>query len=286
MTYTNKKVWTILEIINWGKNYLLHHGITNGKLELEWYLAAILKCSRIDLYLNFDQPLNNIELEKIRNFISRRKNKEPFQYILNKASFYGRDFLVSPHVLIPRPETETIIEISKKLNFKSSFIDIGTGSGCIAITLLKENIFKSGLAIDICEKTIEVAKENTTKLSVNNLTFKRIDFLTEIIDQKFDLIVSNPPYISIKELNSLQCEIFNHEPHIALTDSFDGLSFYKRFSDVGKNLLTKNGCMLLETGGVNQIKKVNEIFLNLDFTTNFHKDQNGEHRFIEVRSNS
>ena len=111
MTSKTKQVWTILDIINWGKDYLTKNNITNAKLEIEWFLSALLKCNRIDLYVRFEEQLHQHELDKIRNFITRRKTHEPFQYILEKAPFYGRDFIVNKSVLIPRPETETIIEI-------------------------------------------------------------------------------------------------------------------------------------------------------------------------------
>ena len=285
MKNPSKIVWTILDIINWGKDYLTKNGISNGKLELEWFLADLLNCNRIDLYIQFEQPLNSSELKKIKDFLNRRKNNEPFQYILKKAQFYGYDFIVSPDVLIPRPETETIIDLASRLGTYSNFLEVGTGSGCIAITLLKKNIFCSGLAIDICENTLKIAKKNALKKSVKNLKFNKINFLKDEINQKFDCIISNPPYISLNEINSLDKNIIDYEPHIALTDSNDGLSFYHRFAKIGKNLLNANGYILLETGGFNQIIEVNQIFLNSNFLTTLHKDQNGEERFIELRIN-
>lgn len=285
MTSPSKKVWTILDIINWGKDYLSNHGISNSKLELEWFLADLLECNRIDLYVRFEEPLNPTELDKIRDFVTRRKNHEPFQYILNKAPFYGYDFIVSPEVLIPRPETETLIDLTKNLGINTNFLEVGTGSGCIAVTLLKENIFSSGIAIDICESALKIANKNALNNSVSNLELIKIDFLKDPINQTFDCIISNPPYISPNELNTLDDNVVKYEPHIALTDSNDGLSFYHRFAEVGKKLLNPNGYLLLETGGANQINSVNQIFQNSNYSTIIHKDQNEEERFIEARFN-
>ncbi len=283
MTSTTPKVWTILDIINWGKDYLQNNGISNAKLELEWFLANLLKCNRIDLYVRFDEPLNSKELDKIRDFIKRRKKNEPFQYILGIAPFYGRDFIVNPEVLIPRPETETIIEIAKFKNTSGHFLEIGTGSGCIAISLFLEKLFNSGLAIDISKEALEIANENKTMFNVSNLHLEKIDFLTQSINQKFDCIVSNPPYISEYELETLEDNVIKYEPQIALTDFSDGLSFYKKIADVGRNLLNPNGFMILETGGEKQYKFVKDIFLKCGYKVEIHKDQNGDHRFIEVQ---
>lgn len=282
MTSKAKQVWTILDIINWGKDYLTKHGITNAKLELEWFLSDLLKCNRIDLYVRFEEHLHQLELDKIRKFITRRKTHEPFQYILEKAPFYGRDFIVNKFVLIPRPETETLIEIIKQKSESGDFLDIGTGSGCIAISLLKENIYNSGVAIDISRESLNIAHQNKQKFQIENLELKQIDFLNENINQTFDCIVSNPPYISPKEMKSLKDGVIKFEPKIALTDFSDGLSFYRKIAIDGKKLLNPNGFILLETGGVNQFKLVEQIFLDQNYVVIIHKDQNEDNRFLEI----
>ena len=244
-----------------------------------------MNCNRIDLYVRFEEPLNPRELDKIRDFIKRRKTHEPFQYILGKAPFYGRDFIVNKSVLIPRPETETMIDIAKKINPNGRFLEIGTGSGCISVTLLKENIFQSGIAIDISEKAIEIAQQNKIKFETDNLELCKIDFLNESIDQKFDCIISNPPYIAENEMNTLEDGVSNFEPKIALTDNSDGLSFYRKIADEGRNLLNTNGFMILETGGKNQIPIIEKIFINLNYSVKIHNDQNDESRFLQVHLN-
>ena len=282
MTSKAKQVWTILDIINWGKDYLTKHGITNAKLELEWFLSDLLKCNRIDLYVRFEEQLHQLELDKIRKFITRRKTHEPFQYILEKAPFYGRDFIVNKFVLIPRPETETLIEIIKQKSESGDFLDIGTGSGCIAISLLKENIYNSGVAIDISRESLIIAHQNKQKFQIKNLELKQIDFLNETINQTFDCIVSNPPYISPDEMKSLKDGVVKFEPKIALTDFSDGLSFYRKIAIDGKKLLNPNGFILLETGGKNQIIQVKQIFLDQNYVVIIHNDQNGDNRFLEI----
>ncbi|MBC8196723.1 MAG: peptide chain release factor N(5)-glutamine methyltransferase [Candidatus Marinimicrobia bacterium] len=282
ITTKTKQVWTILDIINWGKDYLTKHGITNAKLELEWFLSDLLKCNRIDLYIRFEEQLHQLELDKIRKFITRRKTHEPFQYILKKAPFYGRDFIVNNSVLIPRPETETIIEIIKQKSESGNFLDIGTGSGCIAISLLKEKIFSTGVAIDISRESLFIANQNKLKFQIENLEFKQLDFLNENINQTFNCIVSNPPYIPPEEMKSLKDGVIKFEPEIALTDFSDGLSFYRKIAIDGKKLLNPNGFIILETGGENQIIQVKQIFLDQNYIVIIHKDQNGENRFLEI----
>jgi len=282
MTSKTKKVWTILDIINWGKNYLTQNGISNAKLELEWFLAELLQCNRIDLYVRFEEPLNPTELDKIRDFIKRRKNHEPFQYILGKAPFYGSDFLINSNVLIPRPETETIIDLAKNINMGDNFLEIGTGSGCIAITLLKEKIFSHGFAIDVSNSAVQIAEKNKINFKIENLKLEIMDFLAQPINQKFDCIISNPPYIPVHEMDSLKDNVKKFEPQIALTDKSDGLTFYRKIAEEGFNLLNPNGYILLETGGENQYKSVKNLFFKKKYRIKTHKDQNGENRFLEL----
>jgi len=185
-------------------------------------------------------------------------------------------------VLIPRPETETIIEIIKQKSESGNFLDIGTGSGCIAISLIKEKIFSKGVAIDISRESLFIANQNKLKFQIENLEFKQLDFLNENINQTFNCIVSNPPYIPPEEIKSLKDGVIKFEPEIALTDFSDGLSFYRKIAIDGKKLLNPNGFIILETGGENQIILVKQIFLDQNYIVIIHKDQNGENRFLEI----
>ena len=275
-------IWTTINLIKWGEDYFISKGISNAKLEVEWFLCHILDCQRIDLYVQFEQPLMKNELKQFKEFITRRISGEPFQHILGKADFYGRDFKVNKHVLIPRPETEIIIELLKKKNKIESILEIGTGSGCVATTISLENLATSIIATDISRDALNVAKENAFQLSVENIDFKIHDFLQTDINSTFDVIVSNPPYIDSNEVDGLQKEVQDYDPKIALTDNSDGLSFYRRFAEIGKSLLNKNGFMLLEFGGSHQVEDITDIFESHLFSVKFHNDLQDNPRIIEV----
>jgi len=276
------KIWTTIDLIKWGEDYFLSKGVSNAKLEVEWFLCHILDCQRIDLYMQFEQPLIKKELTQFKEFVTRRISREPFQHILGKANFYGRDFKVNKHVLIPRPETEVLIELLKKKGKIGSILEIGTGSGCIAVTISLESLATSIIATDISKDAVNVAKKNASQLSADNIDFKIHNFLKTDINSTFDIIVSNPPYIHRNEMASLQKEVRDHDPKIALTDNSDGLSFYRRFSEMGASLLNENGFMLLEFGGAHQIEAIIDIFKSQLFNVKFHNDLQGNPRIVEV----
>jgi len=280
------QVWKTLDLIKWGEEYFFTKGISNAKLEVEWLLCEILHCERIDLYVQFDRPLDRLELTQFRGCVSRRVSGEPFQHILGKSTFYGRDFKVNNHVLIPRPETELIIEILKKKPLATSVLDVGTGCGCIAITIVLEGLADTMIATDLSHKALEVARENSALFHVKNIDFKRHNFLKTEIHSRFDLVVSNPPYIGKSELSSLQNEVMKYEPELALTDNADGLTFYRRFAQVGKNILKRGGCLLLEFGGSEQLHNLKEIFQPEEFFIEFHNDLQGDPRIAEIHLSS
>ena len=276
------KIWTTIDLIKWGEDYFVSKGISNAKLEVEWFLCHILNCERIDLYVQFEEPLIKDHLAQFKEMVRRRIQGEPFQHILGKSDFYGRDFIVNKHVLIPRPETEMIIELLKKRDPVESILEIGTGSGCIATTISLENLSTSIIATDISKQALIIAKENSKKFKVENINFKIHDFLNTDINSTFDLVVSNPPYIGSNEMDGLQKEVQYYDPKIALTDNDDGLSFYRRFSELGTSLLNENGYMLLEFGGAHQVVAISEIFESHQFNVKFHNDLQGDPRIVEV----
>jgi release factor glutamine methyltransferase len=276
------KIWTTIDLIKWGEDYFVSKGISNAKLEVEWFLCHILNYQRIDLYVQFEQPLMKDELAQFKEMVRRRIEGEPFQHILGKADFYGRDFIVNKHVLIPRAETEIIIELLKKRDAVESILEIGTGSGCIAITMSLENLTTSIIATDVSKEALNVAKENTQKFGVENIDFKVHDFLQTGINSTFDVVISNPPYIGSDEMDGLQKEVHDYDPKIALTDNDDGLSFYRRFAELGTSLLNENGYMLLEFGGAHQVVAISEIFESHQFNVKFHNDLQGDPRIVEV----
>ena len=163
-------------------------------------------------------------------------------------------------MLIPRPETELIIQILKDKNKNGTFLEIGTGSGCISITLILENLTNNIIATDISKDALSIAKKNADNHNVKDIDFKIHNFLETNIHSTYDVIISNPPYIGISELENLQNEVKHYDPKIALTDNKDGLEFYRKFSEIGSALLNKNGLMLLELGGKHQVQAITEIF--------------------------
>lgn len=276
---------TVLEAIKLSTEYLEKKQVESPRTNAEILLAEILHCKRLDLYLSFDKPLSENELNLYRESIKQRAMRIPLQYILGYVEFFGLKINVNQNVLIPRPETELLVE--KIINdFKSiknlRILDIGSGSGNISLSLAKnlENSFVTG--IDISDKAIEVAIDNAIKNSVANVEFKLLDIMTEeIFNQgKFDLIVSNPPYVSKNDYQTLEPELKVHEPRVALTDNADGLTFYNRIITIAKNILKQPGYLYFEIG-----KDQHEIIYGLMNQQNFNnikiqKDYSGIERMI------
>ncbi len=239
----------ILEILKLATEYLEKHEIENARLNAELLLSDILNCKRLELYTNFDKPLNEAEIQKYREYLKRRAAGEPLQYITGKANFFGLEFFITPDVLIPRPETELLVEEiinSFDRNSNLEILDICSGSGNIGITLAKNFPNSSVHCIDISEKAIEIGKLNSKKLKVENISFQLIDILNESLEENsFDVVVSNPPYISEIKKNNLQREVRLYEPHIALFVD-DELKFYKRIIDLTENILKENGKLFFE----------------------------------------
>ena len=264
-----------IEVLNKAKDILTEQ--PNAKQEIQWFIRSIKNCTTPDLYSNI--PISKKELEKINLFITSKLNDVPFQYIVQSASFWGRDFFVNENVLIPRPETETIVVHLKKNIPSGRVLEIGTGSGCLSITLELELGIHNITATDVSQPALVVANKNQKKHG-SSILFVHHDFLNEGFKNKFDLVVSNPPYISKNEMTNLGQHIIRYEPHQALTDGTDGLEFYRRFSKIGKNVLSKGGRMILEFGGFKQKDDVLSIFE--DYLCSIINDQNNEPRLIEA----
>jgi release factor glutamine methyltransferase len=260
---------TVLEAINLSTEYLSKKEIESPKINAELLLAHTLKCKRLDLYLSFDRPLNEDEVNIYRDFIRRRSKAEPLQYIIGEVEFFGLKFKVKPSVLIPRPETEILIEtiinsVSKEEKLK--VMDIGTGSGNIAICLAKYLPQGSVLSIDINPQALKTAEENA---AINSVSDKIIFLLhniesDELQDNDFDIVVSNPPYISLSDFPLLKPELKVYEPKSALTDFDDGLKFFKIISPKAKNLLKPGGKLFFELGA-GQSEKVSSILKENNF---------------------
>lgn len=244
----------VLEIIQKSTDYLESKGIESARLNAEMLLAEVLNCNRMDLYLQFEKPLDEDEVQQMRSFIARRGSFEPLQYIIGKTNFYGKDFVVDQSVLIPRPETELLVEevINHIDEPNLRILDIGTGSGIIPIILALECPENEFVAIDISKDAINTAKKNAELNNVNGiLNFQNIDVndVSKIKDLgPFDIVISNPPYISKEEYLGLQKEIVNHEPRFALTDEKEGYHFYEFITKSCEVLLKQNGLLFYEVG--------------------------------------
>ena len=283
------KIWRIIDIVKWAEEYFSQNKFDNPRLEIEWLLRSILKCNKLDIYLRFEEPLNKKQLSILKDWVKRRINdNEPLQYITESCEFYGRPYILNSKVLIPRQETERLVDIAiekiKTLEFPR-IIDIGTGSGCIASTLAIELPNSKVHGIDISLDAIQVAEKNKARLSLNNIYFQIMDILNDMPSNSYDVLISNPPYISYSEMSSLAKEIKNFEPHVALTDFRDGLTFYNRLVKIGKEILNPNGWIILEVGLDDHPNKVHAIFKNSNYKkVELIKDFNGDDRVLIAQS--
>jgi release factor glutamine methyltransferase len=261
---------TIINAVELSAEYLGKKSVASARINAELLLAHILNCKRMDLYLKFDQPLTNEETLIYREYIKRRGQREPLQYIIGSVEFYGLEFIVNKSVLIPRQETEILVEEIIKRSDKSRecrILDIGSGSGNIAIALSKNLPNSIVHSIDISEQAITLSKKNAEFHNLNGqLSFENIDVNNFVLENKskYDIIVSNPPYISLNEYGSLEKELLEHEPKVALTDSKDGYSFYDFISSRSMEFLKPNGKLFFEVG-LGQFNKVSSLVKDSGF---------------------
>ena len=280
-----KKTWRIIEIIKWGEEYFELKGFENPKQEIEWLLCDLLQLKRIDLYLKFEDIINKSKLKKLKSWIKRRIQREPLQYITGKVEFYGLKFISTPQALIPRPETERLVDITlnslKKIP-EPKILEIGTGSGCVSIAVSNKKPRANILSLDISKNALELAEINAKSNNCKNINFLEMDFLNEIPDGRFDILISNPPYIPQKEIENIMPEVKNYEPRIALTDFEEGLNFYYRIAKVGRTLIP-NGIIILEVGLGNHPQKVFSLFKEAGFDQlELIKDYNNNERILKI----
>ena len=241
----------IQSAIKKGATILKSRYIKTAELDTEILMAKVLVSDRKYIMLNNHKNLNDKNLNRFNELIRERANRKPIAYLLNKKFFWNNEFYVDENTLIPRPDTEIVIEeilrLTKQKN-KISVLDIGVGSGCIILTILKERKNFSGTGIDISKKSLDISRINAKNLNVD----KRIKFYKSDIDKfnkgKYDLIVSNPPYIKSCDLKYLERDVVNFEPKLALDGGLDGLSAIRKVINKSSELIKKNGKFILEIG--------------------------------------
>ena len=278
MCQTEKNIFNILKQAT---QCLILHDIAEAKTDAEVLLCGVLNITRNKLITLRQETLNQEQYKKYQKYINRRIAREPVAYILGKTEFMGLQFKVNNTVLIPRQETELIVDIANdiiKKNNISTVLDLCTGSGCIAVSIAKYNPNILVTSVDISSKALSIAKENALINEVSQqINFIESNMFNNIVGKKFDIIISNPPYVMLDEYKKLEKEIF-FEPKIAFLAGTDGLDFYRVIAEKVKYFLNKDGVLLLELNA-NISLQIVDLFRNFIFTK-IRKDYSGLDRIL------
>ena len=260
----------ISELIKFGSKSLKKKLIKSHNLDSELLLSNVLKTNREDILISPDRKISENDFIIFKKLIERRAKKEPIAYILKEKEFWSKNFLVNRNTLVPRPETELLVEsLLKYFKDKKLFIlDAGTGSGCVLLSILEENKNSRGIGIDISQKALKIAYKNSKKLGLMDRSKFYNRCIKKIHNYKFDLIVSNPPYICSSQIKNLSDDIKRHEPRIALDGGNDGLDVIKKVIYKSKSILKKKGVLALEIGN-GQYKRVSQILRKNNFKSEF-----------------
>jgi len=254
---------SIFEHLNNAAKILQTSGIEQPRREVASLLAFALQRDKTFLIAHPEYKLSNVEEKRFQRFLQRRASREPFQYITGKQEFYRLDFLVTPDVLIPRPETELIVDAAIEIlrgKKRAQFCEVGVGSGCISVSILHEEKLASAIGFDISNQALKIAQKNAeTHRVLERLELKISDVFEALQNEKFDLIVSNPPYISSEDTKNLQAEVRDFEPLMALTDGGDGVSIIEKIITGAPTFLKDGGFLLLEIG-IAQASRVSAMF--------------------------
>lgn len=280
---------TVLEVIQRSTEFLAKRGVDSPRLQVELMLAHVLKLPRLQLYLNFERKLDEAQLTTLRAMVQRRGTREPLQHILGSVSFCGVEISVNRHVLIPRPETEQLAELAVQFlkaagssdASRLSVLDLCTGSGCLAVYLALKCPQAKVSATDVAGEAIETARGNAAAAKVDSISFSQGDLFSALpAGSRFDLIVSNPPYIPSEEIATLQPEVRDHDPRLALDGGGDGLAFYRRIVAESSVWLKPGGCLMLEFGD-GQGPALMKLFASAEWRSQrLEKDLSGRERFF------
>lgn len=272
---------TYQEILKKATNEFKTAKIENADIDAWYLLSAVTNMSRTDYFLHSEDQMPENQALQYQDYISRRLTHEPMQYIIGEQEFMGLNFFVNENVLIPRQDTEILVELAMSYSKDKNVLDVCTGSGCIAISLAKLSKAKSVTAIDISEKALAVASENVTRNCVN-VQLLQSDMFTNVTD-KYDVIVSNPPYIPTDVIKTLMPEVKEHEPLLALDGTEDGLKFYRILAEQAMNYLTENGMVFFEIG-CEQAESVCELLKeNGYYNIKVTKDYAGLNRVVSAQ---
>jgi len=249
---TTPKSWTIGSLVKWATDDFRSRGIENPRLDAELIVAHALKIDRMRVILDAARPLEGAELESLRGLVKRRRAHEPIAYLRGEREFHGLAFRVDKRVLIPRPDTETLVDVAiartKHVSMSMRLLDLCTGSGCVAIAIAKQRPTSSVFAVDLSPDAVALARENAHRIGTYNVAVLEGDLFAPIGERKFDVVTANPPYIATAEIETLQADIRDFEPRLALDGGADGLDVARRIVDAAPAHLVPGGVLAMEIG--------------------------------------
>ncbi|MDP8224491.1 MAG: peptide chain release factor N(5)-glutamine methyltransferase [Candidatus Lernaella stagnicola] len=255
------ETWTVLKLLHWCRDYFAGKGIESARLDAEVLLAKVLGCDRVGLYLRFDQPLEAGELATMREWVRRRGCREPVAHLVGTREFYGLSFLCDARALVPRPETELLVETALALlpETNAALCEVGTGSGCVAVSLAKQRPAWRVTATEVSPEAADLARENIARLQVED----RVEVCeVSLLDAEaggFDAVLSNPPYIASGDLATLMPEVAQYDPALALDGGPDGLDVIRKLVPRAREALKPAGWLVVECGA-GQADAVAELF--------------------------
>ena len=252
MTTDAPKAWTIGSLVKWAVEDFRARGIENPRLDAELLVAHALKIDRMRVILDAARPLEGSDLVTLRDLVKRRRAFEPIAYLRGHREFYGLEFRVDKRVLVPRPDTETLVDaaLARTAHVSMSMrqLDLCTGSGCVAIAMARQRPTAKVFASDVSADALTVARSNALRLGAYNVAFVETDLFAAFAGKRFDVITANPPYIPTAELATLQPDVRDHEPRLALDGGEDGLALVRRIIDAAPEHLFPGGVLAIEVG--------------------------------------
>jgi release factor glutamine methyltransferase len=264
-----QQIWTIASVVKWATDDFRARGIDNPRLDAEVLLAFALGMTRTQLIVDAQRPLSPDELGRFRDLVKRRRAYEPVAYLKGEREFYGRAFRVDRRVLIPRPDTETLVDVAlertRDVSMSMRALDLCTGSGCVAITLARERPTGFVIGTDLSAEAVEVARDNAQRLGAYNINIRVGDLFESVTGMTFDVITANPPYIPSAEIASLQPDIREHEPRVALDGGASGTSITETIAMRAREYLVPGGALAVEVGA-GQAAAVEAIFARAGFS--------------------